>query len=50
MQFPEVDWLGLLMPLAYIGVLAGSLMTFSSIYRKRKAGMLKQYLATANLC
>jgi len=33
----EVDWIGLSGPFAYIIVLAGSLMTFSSIYRKRKA-------------
>ncbi|KAI9778586.1 MAG: translocation protein S66 [Geoglossum umbratile] len=31
------NWLGLLMPIAYIGVLVGSLATFSSLYRKRKA-------------
>jgi len=33
----DVDWIGLSVPLAYIVVLTGSLMTFSSIYRKRKA-------------
>ncbi|KAH2183480.1 hypothetical protein KXV81_000618 [Aspergillus fumigatus] len=32
-----VDWLSLAVPLAYLGVLLGSLATFSSLYRKRKA-------------
>lgn len=32
-----VDWLSLTVPLAYLGVLLGSLATFSSLYRKRKA-------------
>ncbi|KAJ5082024.1 Pre protein translocase subunit Sec66-domain-containing protein [Penicillium argentinense] len=32
-----VDWLSLAVPLAYLGVLIGSLATFSSLYRKRKA-------------
>ncbi|CAG8947284.1 unnamed protein product [Penicillium salamii] len=32
-----VDWLGLAVPLAYLGILLGSLATFSSLYRKRKA-------------
>jgi len=32
----DIDWIGLSVPFAYIIVLAGSLMTFSSIYRKRK--------------
>ncbi|KAI9802240.1 MAG: hypothetical protein M1825_002961 [Sarcosagium campestre] len=31
-----VDWIGLIVPLAYITVLAGSLTTFASLYRKRK--------------
>ncbi|KAI9770294.1 MAG: translocation protein S66 [Geoglossum simile] len=31
------NWLGLLMPITYIGVLVGSLATFSLLYRKRKA-------------
>jgi translocation protein SEC66 len=35
----EIDWPGLLLPLAYVVVLGGSLMTFSTVYRKRKAGM-----------
>ncbi|KAI9866470.1 MAG: translocation protein S66 [Trichoglossum hirsutum] len=30
-------WVGLLMPITYIGVLVGSLATFSSLYRRRKA-------------
>ncbi|KKA26734.1 hypothetical protein TD95_000876 [Thielaviopsis punctulata] len=33
----EVDWMGLVLPFAYLTVLVGSLMTFSSVYRKRKA-------------
>ncbi|TAQ86538.1 hypothetical protein B7494_g5141 [Chlorociboria aeruginascens] len=33
----EFDWMGLLLPTAYITVLLGSLITFSSLYRKRKA-------------
>lgn len=33
----EVDWMGLALPFAYLLVLSVSLMTFSSIYRKRKA-------------
>ncbi|KAI4160648.1 MAG: hypothetical protein LQ342_005581 [Letrouitia transgressa] len=32
-----VDWLGLAIPFTYLGVLVGSLATFSSLYRKRKA-------------
>ncbi|MCJ1471226.1 translocation protein S66 [Pseudocyphellaria aurata] len=35
-----VDWVGLVIPFAYLGLLIGSLATFSSLYRKRKAGML----------
>lgn len=34
-----VDWISLAIPFAYLGVLIGSLATFSSLYRKRKAGM-----------
>ncbi|KAI1459012.1 Sec62/63 complex, subunit Sec66 [Annulohypoxylon moriforme] len=33
----EIDWLSLALPFAYITVLGGSLYTFSTIYRKRKA-------------
>ncbi|KAI1333436.1 Sec62/63 complex, subunit Sec66 [Xylariaceae sp. FL0255] len=33
----EVDWMSLALPFAYITVLFGSLYTFSTIYRKRKA-------------
>ncbi|PGH10087.1 translocation protein SEC66 [Blastomyces parvus] len=32
-----VNWLSLTFPIAYIGILLGSLATFSSLYRKRKA-------------
>lgn len=39
-QIFDIDWIGLSVPFAYIIVLAGSLMTFSSIYRKRKAGKI----------
>ncbi|KAI5308516.1 translocation protein S66, partial [Ascosphaera atra] len=31
-----MDWLSLLIPFAYLGVLVGSLATFSSLYRRRK--------------
>ncbi|KAI9792555.1 MAG: translocation protein S66 [Peltula sp. TS41687] len=31
-----VNWLGLLLPFAYLSILVGSLATFSSLYRKRK--------------
>ncbi|KAI1640365.1 Sec62/63 complex, subunit Sec66 [Biscogniauxia mediterranea] len=33
----DIDWLSLALPFAYISVLGGSLFTFSTIYRKRKA-------------
>lgn len=33
-----VDWVSLTIPFAYLGILIGSLATFSSLYRKRKAG------------
>lgn len=33
-----VDLIGLAMPFAYLGLLVGSLATFSSLYRKRKTG------------
>ncbi|KAJ5199631.1 Sec62/63 complex subunit Sec66 [Penicillium cf. griseofulvum] len=33
----DVDWLGLAVPIAYLGILLGSLATFSSLYRKRKS-------------
>ncbi|KAL8674059.1 MAG: hypothetical protein Q9168_001546 [Polycauliona sp. 1 TL-2023] len=32
-----VDWVSLTVPFAYLGILIGSLATFSSLYRKRKA-------------
>ncbi|KAI9680017.1 MAG: translocation protein S66 [Caeruleum heppii] len=31
-----VDWIGLVVPIAYLSILVGSLATFSSLYRKRK--------------
>ncbi|KAI1466824.1 Sec62/63 complex, subunit Sec66 [Daldinia caldariorum] len=33
----DIDWMSLALPFAYIGVLGGSLYTFSTVYRKRKA-------------
>ncbi|KJK77761.1 hypothetical protein H634G_06728 [Metarhizium anisopliae BRIP 53293] len=33
----DIDWVGLALPFAYLMVLGGALMTFSTIYRKRKA-------------
>lgn len=33
-----VDWRGLVLPLCYVAVLGGTFATFSTIYRKRKAG------------
>ncbi|KAK5654984.1 hypothetical protein OQA88_6743 [Cercophora sp. LCS_1] len=33
----DIDWRGLVLPLAYVVVLGGTFMTFSTIYRKRKA-------------
>jgi hypothetical protein len=44
-----VDWLSLAVPLAYLGVLLGSLATFSSLYRKRKASKLTLSLPNENL-
>jgi translocation protein SEC66 len=35
----DIDWRGLLLPLAYLGVLVGTFVTFSRVYRKRKACM-----------
>jgi len=35
----DVDWKGLILPFSYILVLGGTFVTFSTIYRKRKAGM-----------
>lgn len=40
----EIDWMSLALPLAYVSVLFGSLYTFSSVYRKRKAS---EYLSMA---
>jgi translocation protein SEC66 len=36
----SLDWPGLVLPLAYVLVLGGTFVTFSTIYRKRKASML----------
>jgi translocation protein SEC66 len=33
----DIDWRGLLLPLAYLVVLVGVFMTFSRVYRKRRA-------------
>lgn len=37
-MFETIDWYGLVLPFGYMIVLSGALMTFSSIYRKRRAG------------
>lgn len=42
----DVDWWSLLLPFAYIFVLGSSLYVFSTIYRKRKAGMSTQALSS----
>lgn len=39
----DIDWMSLALPFAYLTVLGGSLYTFSTVYRKRKA------LQSANL-
>ncbi|KAJ6140061.1 hypothetical protein N7471_006547 [Penicillium samsonianum] len=42
----DVDWLSLAVPVAYLGILLGSLATFSSLYRKdksRKAASLEPW-------
>lgn len=36
-MIPDIDWKGLALPFAYLLVLGGALMTFSTIHRKRKA-------------
>ncbi len=33
----DIDWKGLILPFSYILVLGGTFVTFSTIYRKRKA-------------
>lgn len=43
-----VDWLSLAVPLAYLGILIGSLATFSSLYRKRKARTFLSSLSSLN--
>lgn len=47
--FDAIDWLMLLVPIAYLFILVGSLYTFSSIYRKRiaaKAASLESWFPT----
>jgi len=39
----DIYWQGLLVPFAYVVVLGGTFMTFSTIYRKRKAGMQSSF-------
>lgn len=39
----SLDWRGLVLPFAYLIVLTGTFMTFSTIYRKRKARMHPLY-------
>jgi translocation protein SEC66 len=34
----DVDWKGFILPVSYLLVLYGTFVTFSSVYRKRKAG------------
>jgi translocation protein SEC66 len=34
----DIDWRSLILPLAYVAVLGGTFITFSTVYRKRKAG------------
>jgi hypothetical protein len=34
----SLDWRGLILPISYMLVLGGTFVTFSSVYRKRKAG------------
>lgn len=36
----DIDWKGLAVPFAYVLVLGSALFSFSTIYRKRKAGTL----------
>lgn len=43
----EINWIGLAAPVAYIAVLLGSLITFSSLYRKRKAGWYRIFLTNS---
>lgn len=47
-MIPDIDWKGLALPFAYLVALGGALMTFSTIYRKRKAGMLLLALPPSN--
>lgn len=41
-----VNWLALALPFVYLGVLVGSLATFSTLYRKRKACTQPQHPLT----
>jgi translocation protein SEC66 len=41
----DIDWKGLALPFAYVLVLGSALMTFSTIYRKRQAGMAHPFPA-----
>ena len=45
-----VDLVGLAIPFAYLGLLVGSLATFSSLYRKRKAGGFSPQRSFKVLC
>lgn len=41
----SIDWWSLVLPFSYVAVLGGALMTFSTIYRKRKAGWSPTHIA-----
>lgn len=45
----SIDWKGLALPFAYLLVLSGALMTFSTIYRKRKAGTFSRSLSAEKM-
>ncbi len=38
----DIDWKGLILPFSYILLLGGTFVTFSAVYRKRKAGACYQ--------
>lgn len=42
-----VHWIGLVVPFAYLGLLIGSLATFSSLYRRRKSGGRSSFCASS---
>ncbi len=46
----DIDWWGLVLPSAYVMVLGGALMTFSSIYRKRRAGVYTECMSSGIGC